>query len=225
MAFHERRPIALGSPRRWVKAVADHDFLDCVDGHVDPELLQFALNPGVTPAILLCHAEDDRGDVVRDRRAARFAFRSLRVFSIKLLPDPSQERLVVDDPEKFLDRAAQRRAKTNQKRAFGGRGLDGFREPGAQDAILGFEIGDLAQEHRLGHVNQKCEQWVVTKIGHRKKPKRMATQPIFGYGKHLEFRPPIRDRPKTGFSEAARERNKVFAYSRRTPFCQSQESW
>jgi len=45
----------------------------------------------------------------------------------------------------------------------------------------------------------------------------MANQPIFGYGKHLEFRPPIRDRPKTGFSEAARERNKVFAYRRNRP--------
>jgi len=70
-------------------------------------------------------------------------------------------------------------------------------------------------------VDKKSEQWVVAKIGHRKKAKRMANHPVFGYGKYLEFRPPIRARPKTGFSEAARERNKVFAHDRRTTFCQS----
>jgi len=64
-------------------------------------------------------------------------------------------------------------------------------------------------------VDQKCEQRVVAKIGHRKKPKMMANQPILGYGKHLEFRPPIRGRSKIGFSEVARQRNKVFAYRRK----------
>ena len=206
VAFHERGPVALGAPRRRVKAITDQDFLDRVDGHVDSELLQLTADPGVAPAGFTGHAQDDRGDVLRDRGTSRFAFWLFRVHSIPFFPDPPQERFIVNDPEKFLDRAAQRRAKTNQKRAFGGGGLDGFREPGSENGVLGFQVGDLAQQDGLRHVNEECEKRVVTKIGHRKKPKRMANQPIFGYGNLSPG--------KNGYADAARERNNVFAYRR-----------
>lgn len=85
----------------------------------------------------------------------------------EFLPAPPQERLVVDDPDNFPDSAAKRRTDTDQQRPLGGRGLNGPRQSGSEDSVLGFEVGDLAQQGGLGHVDQEGEYRVLAKSGHR----------------------------------------------------------
>jgi hypothetical protein len=67
-----------------------------------------------------------------------------------------------------LNGATQGPAQTNQKRAFGGCGLNLLRASGSENGVLGFQVGDLAQKDGLRHVDEKNQKRVLASGGHGK---------------------------------------------------------
>ena len=87
------------------------------------------------------------------------------------------------DAEHLLDAIAQRRAKADQKRAFGRRGLNLPGQPGAEDGVLGFQVCDLAQENRLRHVDEENQKRMLASGGRhgKRRGRKMVNRANFGY--------------------------------------------
>jgi len=150
-----------------VKSILDQDLLDRVCGNGDPEFLEFALNATITPTGFTGKPEDQLFHIWLDGRSTRCTGVSRLCRSRVLLPLPFKESLVVYDGEKLLDRAAKRRAKTNQKRAFRSHRANGAGESGMENLVLSLEIGDLAQQNRLSHMDQENQERVLSRPGHK----------------------------------------------------------
>jgi hypothetical protein len=79
-----------------------------------------------------------------------------------------------------MDRVTQGRAKANQQGAFGRSGLDLFWVSRPENGVLCFEIGNLAEQDGLRHLDEENKEGVLANFGHREKgQKAWSFRPIF----------------------------------------------
>ncbi|XHR30497.1 MAG: hypothetical protein ACFUZC_08030 [Chthoniobacteraceae bacterium] len=202
-----------------MKTIGNEDLFDRVSRYADTQLEKFPSNAGISPGILLCKPQDQLLHTLRNRRSPLMRNRYSLFHANPPLVFPAQEGFIAYNGKQLLDRIAQRRSQANQQRALRCRRANLFRQTGAQDFILGFEISNLPKQNGLGQVDQKNEERVLAGSGHRESPKSCRFDFLLAIFLALQY-PQNRQEPdflQLAWSEA-------FAREARS-FCTPVEAW
>ena len=148
-----------------MKAVFDQDVFDRVPGDHDAELEQFTLDARVAPSVLPSHAQDDFYHCLLGGRTPANGSR-FPAGAFLFHPNPAEERLVMNDIDQVSERNPQTLAQPEQDGSLDGSHPDQTRNPGAEKAVFSLEIGDLAQQSRLGQVDQEQENGIDGRARH-----------------------------------------------------------
>jgi len=171
VAFDKFVPVTFATIRAWVKAILDQYSSDGVCGDPDAKFPEFALDTDIAPTVFFYQTQDHFFHRLSNPGATWEAggFYTARIGAF---PHPAQESFVMNHGDQFLNGAAKGSAQTNQKRAFGGSGLNLLWASRAKNSILGFQVGDLAQKDGLRHLDEKNEDRILSGSGHRKRRRR-----------------------------------------------------